>query len=212
MYCYQSLLQPGRSTNAGSCLWNGFLAASPGHPFLARTIQIVVNSIRNRLTSVDIDDMLCPDKIHHRFPDLDLSHSFDLLYLTGPCILGGAMNDVLGRHMQTHIAPGEIDIWNTTASESIGDDLHLIPGRTIILSQNKSDMGAHRFTFLERNLLVAATDMPEYDDRQDIKHYSDSKKEKMQPLFGTKDVYRDFVPAHETVSIIIGPSLTSHRN
>jgi hypothetical protein len=26
-------------------------------------------------------------------------------------------------------------------------------------------MGAHRFTLLEKNLLVAATDMPEYDDR-----------------------------------------------
>jgi hypothetical protein len=196
-------MQPGRSTNAGSCLWNGFLAASPGHPFLARTIQIVVNNIRNRSTSVDIDDMLCPDKTYHRLPDLDLSHSFDLLYLTGPCILGGAINDVLGRHMQTHITPGEIDIWDLTVLKSMGDEIHFIPGRTIILSQNKSDMGAHRFTYLEKNLLVAATDMPEYDDRKDIKHYSDSKKEKMQPLFGTKDVYHDFVPVHETINVII---------
>jgi len=204
--------EPGRSTNAGSCLWNGFLAASPGHPFLARTIQSVVNNVRNRATSVDIDDMLCPDYIHHRLPDLDLSHSFDLLYLTGPCILGGAINAVLGRHMQTHIVPGEIDIWNNTALDSISDEFHSIPGRTIILSQNKSDMGAHRFTYLEKNMLVAATDMPEYDDRKDIKHYSDSKKEKMQPLFGTKDVYHDLAPVHETVNIIFGPSFTGRRH
>lgn len=198
--------EPGRSTNAGSCLWNGFLAASPGHPFLAKTIEIVVNNIRNRFTSVDIDDMLCPDDIHDRLPDLDLSHSFDLLYLTGPCILGGAINHVLGRHYQAHIVPGELNIWNTTSSTRVSsasrDDLHNIPGRSIVLAQNKSDMGAHRFTYLEKNLIVATTDMPDYDDRKDVKHYSDAKKEKMQPLFGTKDVYHDFTPVHEVIKFV----------
>jgi hypothetical protein len=41
-------------------------------------------------------------------------------------------------------------------------------------------MGAHRFTWAEINLLVAATDMPGYDDREDLngedkyqaKHYT----------------------------------------
>ncbi len=51
------------------CLWNGFLAAAPGHPFLAQTVQNVVNHARNRYTSVDYDDMLCPN------PVLAVSHT-----------------------------------------------------------------------------------------------------------------------------------------
>jgi len=50
--------EPGEKIGYRSCLWNGFLASAPGHPFLARTIENVVNNIRNRFTSVDYDDML----------------------------------------------------------------------------------------------------------------------------------------------------------
>jgi hypothetical protein len=158
---------------------------------------MVVNSIQNRYTAVDFDDMLCPRSEHHRLPDLDLSHSFDLLYLTGPCIVGAAVNDVLGRHMQTHIPIGELNIRNAT-SISQSD---FIPGRTIILGQNKDDMGAHRFNDLERNILVAATDMPDYDDRKGVKHYSDSKKAKT--LFGLEGIYQDLSPANELIRLVI---------
>jgi hypothetical protein len=59
---------PGMTVGHAHCLWNGFLAAAPGHPFLAQTIQNVVNHARNRYTSVDYDDMLCPN------PVLTVSH------------------------------------------------------------------------------------------------------------------------------------------
>jgi hypothetical protein len=44
------------------CLWNGFLAAAPGHPYLAKAIETVVNQVRNRFTSVDVDAQFCPNK------------------------------------------------------------------------------------------------------------------------------------------------------
>lgn len=80
--------EPGEKIGHRSCLWNGFLASAPGHPFLAKTIENVVNNIRNRFTSVDYDDMLCPN------PVLSVSHTVDTLFTCGPCILGASINDV----------------------------------------------------------------------------------------------------------------------
>jgi mannosyltransferase OCH1-like enzyme len=71
--------EPGIHVGHRSCLWNGFLAVAPGHPFLARTIEIVVNNIRNRFTSVDYANMLCPN------PVLSVLHSVDTLFTCGPC-------------------------------------------------------------------------------------------------------------------------------
>ena len=74
---------PGETIGHRSCLWNGLMAVAPGHPVLAQTIQTVVNNIRNRFTSVDYDDMLCPN------PVLSVSHTVDTLFTCGPCIIGG---------------------------------------------------------------------------------------------------------------------------
>jgi hypothetical protein len=127
------------------CLWNGFIAAAPGHPFLAKTIETVVNNVRNRFTSVDYDNLFCPN------PEMSILHAFDTLFTAGPCILGSMVNKVLGRHGQTPFEAGELDAWETSrrqASEKgtsfvIGlDDKPMlrIPGRTIILHQNKWDV------------------------------------------------------------------------
>ena len=69
--------EPGREHGNGSCMWNGFIAAVPGHPFIAKALELIVNQIRNRFTAVDIDNMLCPGVA------LDHSHAWDLLYVTG---------------------------------------------------------------------------------------------------------------------------------
>ena len=201
---------PGSTVDARSCLWNGLLAVAPGHPFLAKTIEMVVNNIRNRYTSVDYDDMLCPD------PSLSVSHTVDTLFTCGPCILGAAMNIVLHRHPQTEWSLGDVDIWkegdgfsppvfgiNTDRSnnESHADLRESIPGRTIILSQNKEDMGAHRFTWLEKNVMVASTDMPDYDDRPaDKQHYS--KTHEKVGVYGLKNLYVDpHQKANEVIEI-----------
>ena len=74
---------PGHDSRA--CLWNGFMAAAPGHPYLAEVIERVVNQVRNRFTSLDIDASMCPH------PDLVLLHHHDMLFVSGPCALGASV-------------------------------------------------------------------------------------------------------------------------
>ena len=85
--------EPGIKVSHRMCLWNGLLAVAPGHPIIARVIELVVNNIRNRFTSVDYDNMLFPS------PVLSVSHSVDMVFIACSCILGSALNDVLRRHM-----------------------------------------------------------------------------------------------------------------
>lgn len=193
-------------------MWNGLIASAPGHPFLARTIEIVVNNIRNRFTSVDYDDMLCPN------PILSVSHTVDTLFTCGPCILGAGINNIIGRHMQNEFEVGDIDIWqkerevlNETNLKSGGDNSIsvrpddprlLVPGRTVILEQNKNDMGAHRFTWVDRHLIIAATDMPDYDDRPPSKeHYS--KTHEKAGVYGMRKLYTDSKRANEEIRITV---------
>lgn len=199
--------EPGIKVGQQACLWNGLMAVAPGHPFVAKTLELVVNNIRNRFTSVDYDDMLCPD------PVLSASHLWDILFTTGPCILGTAMNLVLQRHPQTGFTAGELDIWGPPNNDDKShkskpppmvepDDPRLaIPGRSIILRQNKEDIGAHRFTLIEKNLIICSTDMPDYDDRPPKPHYAESGRQ--TALYGTTQLYSDFVSANEEVRIVV---------
>jgi len=203
--------EPGIQVGHRSCLWNGLIASAPGHPFLARTIEIVVNNIRNRFTAVDYDDMLCPN------PILSVSHTVDTLFTCGPCILGAGINNLLGRHMQTEFEIGDVDVWQTERSREAGnvskgnggkasirpdDPRLLIPGRTVILEQNKNDMGAHRFTWAGRHLIIAATDMPDYDDRPPTKeHYS--KTHEKAGVYGMRKLYTDTKRANEEIRIVV---------
>ena len=200
--------EPGMPVNTRMCLWNGFLAAAPGHPFIARVIETVVNNIRNRFTSVDVDNLLCPD------PELSISHAFDTLFTSGPCILGSAVNFVLRRHLQTPYTPGDLSHFAEDSSANVNpvvsqsnDVRSQIPGRSVILSQNKKDMGAHRFTWLEKNLVVAATDMPDYDDRNTLEdkndrpHYSNAHKQ--VGIYGLTELYNNDQRANEDIKIII---------
>jgi len=204
--------EPGIDVGHRSCLWNGLIASAPGHPFLARTIEIVVNNIRNRFTAVDYDDMLCPN------PILSVSHTVDTLFTCGPCILGAGINNILGRHMQYEFDIGDIDIWEVEREElkkknphltndyslavSPDDPRLLIPGRSVILEQNKNDMGAHRFTWADRHLIIAATDMPDYDDRPPTKeHYS--KTHEKAGIYGVRKLYTDNKRANEEIRIVV---------
>lgn len=137
--------EPGKPVGHRMCLWNGLIAAAPGHPYLAKVIETVVNNVRNRFTSVDVDNMFCPN------PELSVLHAFDTLFTAGPCILGASLNTVLGRHGQTQFEAGEIDPWAEKRKEAaekgtefvigIDDQPDLrIPGRTVILKQDKWDV------------------------------------------------------------------------
>ena len=169
--------EPGKKIGKRMCLWNGFLASAPGHPFLAKSIETIVNNILERFTSVDMAAMHCP------MPEMSVITSFSPLFVAGPCMLGSTMNQVLGRHRQTNFEAGEL---------VHSDDALQIPGRTIILDQNKNDMGAHRFTFLEQNLIVLSTDFPNSDDREKIEgieHYSNTRIR--FTTYGVDSVYKN---------------------
>ncbi len=191
---------PGHGVDTVMCLWNGFIAAAPGHPFLAQIVETVVNNIRNRFTSVDVDNMLCPNV------ETSVPHAFDTLFTAGPCIMGASVNKALGRHGQTSFTPGDIDV-NDKLSKKI-------PGRSIILRQDKADMGSHRFTFVEKNLVVAATDMPGADDRDhqanSPTHYS--KVHVKQGVYGLDGVYKDFDRANEDIKLYVDGQWAQYTN
>ncbi len=104
------------------------MAAAPGHPFLATVIELVVNHARKRFTVVDYDHLLCPN------PQSSIVHAYDILFTTGPCVLGAAVNQVLGRLGHTHMDEGELLV----SEEHVVNAT--IPGRIIILSSNKTDV------------------------------------------------------------------------
>jgi hypothetical protein len=172
------------------CLWNGLIFTAPGHPFLAMAIQNVVNRINNRFTLVDHMRSLCTDD----GLEIDFTvFNYGCLFFTGSCILGTSINSVLGRSPQSYFSPIEhVDIPPTKD----------IPGSLVILSANKNDMGAHRFTILKKNLLVASTGMEAYDNKivADLNivrnKYSSIKITGL--LTGIEGVYTPYGPKNET--------------
>lgn len=124
---------PGTKPDKRMCLWNGFIASAPGHPFLTKAIEHVVNNIRNRFTVVDYDRMMCPGV------ELSVVHAFGTLFTAGPCILGLTVNEIMGRELQQTFVEGDLES---------PDGVHVegVPGRTIILQQNKWDMGGEYHT------------------------------------------------------------------
>lgn len=130
---------PGTRPDRRMCLWNGFIASAPAHPYLSRAIQHVVNNIRNRFTVVDYDHMMCPT------PELSVVHAFSTLFTAGPCILGLTVNEVMGRDLQQTFAEGDLDG---------ADSVNGVPGRTVILQQNKWDMGGEHSIIIVNELLL----------------------------------------------------------
>jgi hypothetical protein len=96
--------QPFSNENKTLCLWNGFMAVSPGHPFMAKVVENVVNAVRNRYTYVDYAKMVsCP----FQSSESEMKQ-WVFLFATGPCMLGLTVNQVLGRHEQTTFLLGEL--------------------------------------------------------------------------------------------------------
>jgi hypothetical protein len=63
-------------------------------------------------------------------------------------------------------------------------------------------MGAHRFTWADRHLIIAATDMPDYDDRPPSKeHYS--KTHEKAGVYGMRKLYTNSNRANEDIRITV---------
>ena len=80
-------------------------------------------------------------------------------------------------------------------------------------AHDAAQMGAHRFTLLEQNLVVAATDMPDYDDRETIgdkEHYSKTHAKK--GIYGLEKLYINQEKANEDIKIYVEGSFARHKN
>lgn len=193
--------QPGHEIGEGCCVWNGIMAAAPGHPILLRNIEIAVNHIRNRYTVNDLERAFCPN------PKLMVIRYLPTLFVSGPCILGVSINQVLGRPSQEQIEPGELNVVDSQFRETWGT--------IFIWSQNKTDMGEHRFSWPpDGNRIVAATRLRAARATVSMKdHYTkllltDEGEPNVHAnlervVFGTRGVYTDLEAANEYIDVIL---------
>jgi hypothetical protein len=88
------------------CLWNGLMGAAPGHPFLVRAVERLVNLILDRADIYDIEKDLISRSLSYRSMKLWKARAEPLLMLSGPCGLGVSVNDVLGGGALAKYNPG----------------------------------------------------------------------------------------------------------
>jgi hypothetical protein len=127
-------------------------------------------------------------------------------------MLGMSLNKFLGRDPQAHFEPGDIDLWEVEKKKAASTDYEfLIPpsdprllatGRIVILQNALDDLGAHRFIWEERNMMICATDMPDSDDRpKNVQHYSKSRQ--FHGVYGLKRLFTDNIIADENIKIVV---------
>lgn len=192
----------GEFASGQYCLWNGIIGAAPGHPIMIHAVERVVNMVLNRSDLLDLERDVA------RKSGIDTEtwkvRAVQELLLSGPCALGISVNEALGRDSLTRFDVGWID--GTVTSQPSNPKYF---GDMMILMQDKQDMGAMRFTDVERSIILASTDMESMskdrivssatDQHQPLKqHYSSSGKG--FGLWGTRGVYRDGIISKKKIT------------
>jgi hypothetical protein len=190
------------------CLWNGFIGAAPGNPILLRTVERLINFIRDRADIYDMEREMC------RSVDGPLDvwkvRAQPLLFLSGPCALGVAVNEALNRSSLDSFEIGWIGM--DTLSYGTKKD----HGDALIMVGDKYDLGEFRISDPERNYIVASTDIRGLDKsprtgshptvgeirRQSLRHgplphYSNSKRG--VSIWGAANVYHDDLVSNERI-------------
>jgi hypothetical protein len=110
------------------CLWNGIIGSAPGHPFLIRAVERLVNLILQRADLYDMERDVC--RRVGRTMETWKVRSEPLLLASGPCALGVALNDVLGRSSLAKIdigwIPSDAIQYGNNDSHDHGDALILV--------------------------------------------------------------------------------------
>eukprot|EP00541_Cyclophora_tenuis_P012194 CAMPEP_0116547014 /NCGR_PEP_ID=MMETSP0397-20121206/3547_1 /TAXON_ID=216820 /ORGANISM="Cyclophora tenuis, Strain ECT3854" /LENGTH=201 /DNA_ID=CAMNT_0004071509 /DNA_START=100 /DNA_END=705 /DNA_ORIENTATION=+ len=182
--------------NETFCLWNGFVGAAPGHPFLARAVERVTTLILNRADVFDMEREMC-QSVGQAVGAWKV-RQWPTLLLTGPCALGVAVNDGLGKN--DRLSRFDYGWLRTLGVESSG--ISSDEQDALILKADSNDLGARRFTDIQRNLLVASTDMTdlyrvpleavEEDPGQPYGHEPSLS-------FSTQALYKDMVSKKEQI-------------
>ena len=200
----------GQQVDEKFCLWNGLIGSAPGHPYIVRAVERMMNLVLNRADLYDMEREICRNEKHKG--ETWKTRIEPNLLLSGPCALGVAVNEALGRDPVSKFSVGLQSADEVTSQN--------IPGHTLLLVLDKNDLGALRMSDIDRNVIVATTDMQGLA-KDPIKtmpsrlgtvakvkenkapgerppHYSLAGKGDW--LWGTKYVYSDDLTANEVVS------------
>jgi len=175
---------PAGYNNQYFCLWNGFIATTPGHPIIIKMVQRVMHVIQTRSDILDIEQSLCSILGKDHTDVWKIRYEPGLL-LTGPCALGLAVNEAtLGSNNILHPFPLGI-----SPHSNIDTTIHF-------LSLQKNDLGYIRLRDIERNVIIATTDLDDIVSMKTLSksvskrdHYS--KAADGPWVYASKNVYKD---------------------
>lgn len=107
------------------CLWNGVIGSAPGHPFMTRAVERLVNLILERADLYDMERDVCR-RVGREIENWKV-RAEPLLLASGPCALGVAVNDAIGRDSLARLDIGWIP------SDAIQDDSGQDHGDALIM-------------------------------------------------------------------------------
>jgi mannosyltransferase OCH1-like enzyme len=158
----------GECVDQAFCLWNGLIGAVPGHPIIIQAVERLVNHILNRADVHDMHRAICQNDPNNT--EIWKVYTHPILSLSGPCALGIAMNEALGRPSLQAIETGWMSLEKAKKAQitlrkeekeytTDSADSYVDYGDALILILDKHDLGGFRFSDPERNLIVASTDL-----------------------------------------------------
>ena len=97
------------------CLWNGLIGSAPAHPALANAIEWMVNLVSSRGDLYDVERAVC------EVTGIDKMENWKIraepgLILSGPCALGLAVNNALGKESLSKFVPGLMRLSSITSA------------------------------------------------------------------------------------------------
>lgn len=193
------------------CLWNGMMGAVPGHPFMARAAELLLTNILNRVDYYDMEREMCQSLGTNG--EVWKMRALTILSLSGPCLLGSAVNKALGRsNYLSKYDPGWIIPEDSNVTS--GNDRNV--GDALLLIASRADMGALRFSDVDRNMMVASTGMTDLSKdpiltleeaaqarEEEISHVHYSMFEHVNDVFGAEGIYVDNLVNNEVIRFSI---------
>lgn len=192
------------------CLWNGLIGAAPGNPVIVRAVERLVNLIRERADIFDMEREICVQAGSGM--EVWKVRAQPLLFLSGPCALGVAMNEALGRASLQSFPIGWIGM------DTLEFGGRLDHGDALVMVGDKYDLGEFRISDPESGVIVASTDIFGLDKsprewgnpteaeirrsslrNRPLPHYSDSKRG--VSVWGTAKAYKDDLVANERIQL-----------